>query len=51
MFDALSYRSCLEPLLHIYILLVFFGIYIYPFHPVSLESVKCLALLRPVEVG
>jgi hypothetical protein len=48
MFDALSYKSCVENTSCIYLLLV---------HYINLESYlgagtdKCLAMLRPVETG
>jgi hypothetical protein len=49
MIDALSYRSWLQPLLHIFLVYLTAR---YPCYTLIVEVwVKCLALLRPVEVG
>jgi hypothetical protein len=48
MYYCIKYRSCLEPLLHIYLLLVQ-QIYLESY--LCLGSNTCLAMLRPVEVG
>jgi hypothetical protein len=48
MYYRIKYRSCLEPLLHIYLILVQ-STYLESY--LGSGSSKCLALLRPVEVG